>query len=276
MNVPVPDSKKTEAWIENFARFGVAAKGVVYLLVGVLTALAAFGQGGKTTGKSGALRTVLEQPFGRVLLGVVALGLLGYVMWRFIQAIKDPDHKGNDTKGILTRVAYAISGLIYLALSVYAITLVVGGGSSGSGGGGGGGRQSLVAKLLAQPFGQWLVGLVALIIIGQGAYQLYRAYSEKFMKRIKSLHLDHNVQRTVKVVGKIGYVARGVVLGIVGYLFMRAAIESNSSQAGGTEEAFSFLQNTGGSLLLGVVAVGLAAYGVFMFVRARYGQLAVG
>ncbi|MGB3617391.1 MAG: DUF1206 domain-containing protein [Catalinimonas sp.] len=271
MNTSISTPKDTEKWVENFARFGVAAKGGVYLLVGILTTMAAFGEGGKVTGKGGAFREILDKPFGQVLLGLIAVGLLGYVMWRFIQAIKDPDNKGSDGKGMLMRVAYFISGVLYLALAIYAITLITG----GSGGSGGGGRESLVAKVLQKSYGQWLVGAAALAILAKGGYQIYRAYSDEFMKRIKSLQLGAKVQRSVKMMGKIGFLARGIVLGIVGYFLLRAAIESNSNNAGGTEQAFQFLQNTGGTILLAAVAIGLAAYGAFMFVRAKYGQLAI-
>ncbi|SDJ78604.1 protein of unknown function [Catalinimonas alkaloidigena] len=265
-----------EQWIENYARFGVAAKGVVYCLVGILAAMAATGNGGQTTGKSGVFKTILAQPFGQILLGLVAFGLLGYVTWRFIQAIKDPNNKGNDAKGIATRLGYAFSGVVYLALAISAISLLFGqSGGSGGSGGSGDSRELLVSKLLEQPFGQWLVGLVAVGTVAKGIYQIYRALSGNYMKNVKSMNLEHKVREFIKHAGQVGYIARGVVLGIVGYFFFRAAVEANPNQAGGTSEAFSFLQNTSGPWLLAAVALGLTGYGIFMFVKAKYGRFAI-
>ena len=106
--------EKKEKWIENFARFGIVSKGVVYCLIGILTAMAAFGLQGKKAGKTDAFNLIYEQPFGKILLLIVACGLLGYVTWRFFQAFRDIDHKGNDAKAKVVRIGYAISAVIYL------------------------------------------------------------------------------------------------------------------------------------------------------------------
>ncbi|WP_250419064.1 MULTISPECIES: DUF1206 domain-containing protein [Pontibacter] len=130
------------AWVQRMARFGLTAKGVVYCLVGILAFMAAFELGGKSaqsSDKTGVFQFVLEQSFGRILLAIIALGLLCYTIWRFIQAFRDTEHKGDSAKGIGKRIRYAFSGLIYGALAFYAAQLVLGNG----GGSGGDSRQTL-------------------------------------------------------------------------------------------------------------------------------------
>ncbi|MFP4120370.1 DUF1206 domain-containing protein [Coleofasciculus sp.] len=171
-------------WIDKLARVGYTAKGIVYATIGLLAVQAALGNGGKTTDSKGALGTIAAQPFGQFMLAVVALGLIGYMVWRFVQAIQDPDHKGesNDADDIVRRISYGISGLIYASLAFTAIQIIVNATQSASDGST---KQIWTARLLAQPFGQWLVGIIGAIIIGYGFYQFYKAYKAKFRKKSK-------------------------------------------------------------------------------------------
>lgn len=267
---------KAGEWVNTYARIGIAAKGVVYVLVGVLAALTVVGSGsnGSNGGKQGALQAVLEQPYGKFLLGAVIIGLLGYVVWRMIMAFADPDGNGTDTKGITKRSGFFISGLIYLFFAFSGVRLLFpglgGGGSGGSGGDSGGGRQLLVAKVLEQPFGQWLVAIGAALVIGKGIFQLYKAYTGKFKSSIKEDGMSRKERTTFMRTGRIGYMARGIVMGILGYFLIQAALQSDASEAQGTEGAFDFLSFTGGPYLMAAVALGLACYGLFMFVKAKY------
>lgn len=265
---------KAGEWVGTYARIGIAAKGFVYVLVGGLAALTVFGSGsnGSNGGKQGALQTVLEQPYGKFLLGAVVIGLLGYVVWRMIMAFADPDGNGTDTKGIIKRTGFFISGLIYLFFAFSGAQLLFPGLGSGSSGGsdGGSGRQLLVAKVLEQPFGQWLVAIGAALVIGKGIFQIYKATSGKFKSAIKEDEMSQKEKATFMRAGRIGYIARGVVMGILGYFLIQAALQSDASEAQGTEGAFDFLSFTGGPYLMAAVALGLACYGVFMFVKAKY------
>jgi hypothetical protein len=258
-------------WVERFARFGLIAKGVVYCLVGAIAFMAAFeigGNSGQDAGKQGVFRFLLEQPYGKVMLAIVALGMFCYTLWRFIQAFKDTEGKGSDAKGIGRRIGYAFSGVVYGVLAYYAAQLVLG---NGGGSGNGDSRQTLAQELLSQPMGQWLLGVVALGTMALGIYQFYRAYSGRYLKKVQASAIRPELQQSLIRAGKVGYVARGVVWLIIGYLFLKAALEADSQEAGGTNKAFQFLeQGTYGSFLLGAVALGLICYGVFMFVRAKY------
>ena len=265
-SVPKPPAR----WVVNLAKAGFIALGIVYCLVGALAFMAAFEVGGKEvqdTDQKGAFQLILEQPFGQVLLGLVALGLACYTIWRLLQAGLDPERKGSDAKGIARRVGYASSGLFYGSLAFYAATLALGNGSQS---GQGDSRQHLARELLQQPFGQWLVGLVAVGTMLFGGYQIYRAVSGRYRRKIQESQLRTEYKTMLVRAGLVGYIARGVVWILIGYLFLQAALHANAQEAGGTEKAFGLLEHgTYGSLLLGLVALGLICYGVFMFVRAR-------
>ena len=254
-------------WVERLARIGYLAKGIVYAIVGVLAVQAAVGSGGQTTDTKGALSAIAAQPFGKFLLALLTVGLIGYVVWRFVQAVQDPEHKGDDAKGWATRLGYAVSGLIYASLAFTAIGLIRGSG----GGGGGNSEQDWTARLLAQPFGQWLVGLVGAFVIGLGFYQLYQAYKAKFRKQMKLQEMSPTEETWATRIGRFGLGARGVVFCIIGFFLLQAARQSDASQVRGLDGALqSLAQQPYGPWLLGIVALGLVAYGIHMAVQARY------
>lgn len=256
---------------EKVARFGIFTKGFVYCMIGGLALLAAFGQGGKKTGSSGVLDTLINQPFGQILLGATALGLLGFTFWRFYQTFVDPQEIGSDFNGIVTRIAYAFSAIFYSYLAFSAAKIIFVGSSES----GGDGTESVIAILLSKPFGQILVGIIATVLLGKAIYQLHKAYFGKFKKNVQAAELNKKAERIVLNTGYVGYTARGIVVGVVSYLIFKAAFYSNSNSAGGTKEAFSFLETEFGSIMIAVTAIGLLAYGFFMIVKARYKTLEI-
>ncbi len=257
-------------WVERLARFGYAAKGVVYAIVGVLAVQAALGTGGETTDTKGALGAIAAQPFGKFLLALLTIGLIGYVLWSFVQAIKDPEHKGDDAKSLARRLGYGMTGLVYAGLAFSAIKLIMGSG----GGSGGNSEQDWTARLLAQPFGQWLLGLVAAFIIGLGFYQHYQAYKAKFRKQMKLQEMSATEETWATRIGRFGEAARGIVFVIIGFFLIQAARQSDPSKARGLDGALqSLAQQPYGPLLLGIVALGFVAYGIHMGVQARYRRI---
>ncbi len=235
-------------------RFGYAAKGFVYAVVGILAAQAAIGGGGKTTNTKGALKTIVTQPFGKVLLALVAIGLVGYVLWRFVQAIQDPENKGTDAKGLITRLGYGFSGIAYADLALSAARLVFG---SGGGSSGGSSTQTWTARLLAQPFGQWLVGTVGAIVIAIAGYQFYRAYSAKFRKKLKTHQMSRTEQTWATRVGRFGLATRGITFLIIGWFLIQAALQAQAQKARGLGGALETLaQQPYGPWLLGIVRWG--------------------
>jgi hypothetical protein len=254
--------------VKPFAQAGLVSKGIVYCLLGVITFLAAFRIKGGSTGeadKSGVFDFILEQTGGQIMLGIIALGLISYFLWRAVQAFADTEDKGSDAKGLATRGRYLFSGLVYgsLAFSIIKILFFNDNGSGDE-------QQDMAQELLSKPFGQWLAGIGAAIFAVVGGYQVYYGLSEKYRKHAEKISGD-NGKKVMLGAGKIGYVARGIVWLLIAWLFLRAAMTANSAEAGDTSEAFGFLQDVAyGKYLLAAMGAGLFCYGTFNFIRARY------
>ncbi len=258
---------------EKFARFGIAARGVVYCLIGILAAMAAFGGGGKKSGSGGILEWISKQTFGQILLGLLALGLIGFVFWRMYQSFGDADNEGDDKQGIGKRIAYFFSGLLYGFLAFNAIQILIG---SASGGGSGGGKQSALSWLMSKPAGQILVAVIATGVLAKAIYDMYKAYSGKFREKMEETDMDEKTQTLMVNAGKVGFTARGIIFGVIAFLVYKAALTSSSGQAGGTKKAFDFLQDTFGTVVFGVIALGLLCFGIVMLIMARHREMDVG
>jgi hypothetical protein len=260
-----------DKWIELAARVGLIALGVVYLLIGVLTFMATMElrrdtDKGKVTQ---VLQWIWALPFGKAMLAVTTLGLLCYTLWRFTAAFLDIENKGNGLQGLAIRVSYFSYGAVYAALTYYAARLLFGNGrppaeeEEYT-------RRTLVQNLLEQPYGQWMVGALAIGTAGVGAFQIYLALSGQYRQVIQESFLDSRAKEIMIKSGQVGYIARGIVWLVLGYFLYEAAIQSDPSEAGDTDSALNFLEYQYGPLILGSIALGLICYGIFMFVRARY------
>jgi hypothetical protein len=240
----------------------------VYLIIGALAALAAFHKGGKTTDSRGALAEILSQPYGKFLLGVVAVGLIGYALWRMVQCVKNTENKG-----MTTRIGYGVIGVLYAGLALSAARMILGSGAANSGGEP---AQEWTARFLAQPFGQLLVGAVGVGIIAFGIYQFYKAYTAEFRENLMMEKMSQNAQSFALRTGQLGLSARGVVFGIIGFFLTLAALHSDASEARGLSGALRALeQQTSAPWLFALVALGLAAYGFHMLVLARYRRIII-
>lgn len=260
--------KMTGNAVEHMARFGFAARGSVYVVIGALALLAALGSGGQTTDSKGALQELLTQPFGSVILGLVVLGLFAFALWRFIEATLDADDHGSGAKGLLVRGAHILSGVVNTGLAISAAGLLIGtAGASGDDDG----TRDWTAWLMGQPFGQWLVGAVGLGIIIGGGVMFWNAARCKFLKRLRC---PGSHERWIKIVGRIGYAARGVTFLLIGGFLVLAAFSFDSSEAQGLGGVLREVQQQPyGWALLGLVAAGLFAFGAFGFVQARYRKI---
>jgi succinate dehydrogenase hydrophobic anchor subunit len=247
-----------------FARSGYAARGAVFIVIGWLALLAAIG-GGRTEDSKGALREILSQPFGEVMLGLVALGLLGYAGWRAIQAIRDTDRHGTDAKGLAIRGGLLVSAVTHVLLAVFAISLIFGI-SSGSGG-----SQDWTAWLLRQPFGRWLVALIGAAVIGAGLAHIWKGWQAKFEQY---LEMDEATRQKTSPICRFGLIARGVVYVMIGAFLVVAAWQADSDEARGLNGALQALQEQpyGWALLL-VAALGLVAFGFYSVIEAVYRRI---
>lgn len=263
-----PDNKPdTKDAIAGFARAGYASRGIVYLIIGGLAALAALGRGGETTDSQGALLWVLEAPLGDILLGALALGLVGYSGWRAIQAVKDTDDHGAGAKGITIRGGLAVSAVTHLVLAFFAINLIFALGTL-SGSDSDNGSSGIADWVMGLPFGRWLFVIAGLAIIGAGVAHAIKGAKTQFHKHFD---MPSHMQRWAYPVCRFGLVTRGLVFGMVGTFFLIAAYEFDPDEAGGTAEVFSTLQEQiYGQWLLAFVAVGLFAFGVYSLLQAVY------
>jgi len=260
-------------WYAAVARTGFAAKGVVYVIIGVLALEAAIHAGGTTTDQRGALLTLYAQPFGKFLLIIVTLGLLAYAVTSFVNAILDPERQGHDAKNTLKRIGYAIVGASYLGLAISALQFVlfahsIGKSSNTS-------TQDWTARLLSAPLGVFLVTLLG-IIVGIVAVALaYEGVSGHFKRHFEVQKMGPTTQQALTILGYVGMVSQAVVFFIIAIFLVIAAWRHNPGQAKGLGGALSALaQQPFGPWLLGLVALGLIAYGAFSFFEARYRRVA--
>ena len=252
---------------EWLSRTGFVARALVYGIIGILALKVAFGHGGKLTSQQGALHTVAQQPFGKVLLTLVAIGLGGYSLWRLARAAIGHGPEGSDTS--FERVAALASGLAYGALCVLAIAILLGGG-----GGSASTPKKSAAGVFGWPAGTWIVGIVGCVMIGVALYQGYRGITKKFLDDSKVEEMGPGVKRWIGRLGTIGHLARMVVFGLVGIFLIKAAIDYNPNKAVGVDGALAKIVNQSyGPVLLGIVAAGLIAFSLYSLSDARYRRI---
>lgn len=262
--------RQHDTWLEKLARLGYASRGVIYLIIGGLAFLAAFDQGGTTTDSKGAIQKLFEAPGGWLLVAVIAAGLLGYSGWRFCQAAFDADGHGRDAKGIAIRLGFICSAIAHVLLAIWAGQLALGQavGRSGSDM-----KESLVASLMSEPLGQWLVAAVGLAVIGAGVAQFAKGHKETFEKHFQ---WDRSTSSKLMPFCKFGLYARGVVFALAGSFVIYAAITTDPSEAGGIAAALKWLRSqTFGPWLLGITATGLVCFGIYSIVEAIYRRVEI-
>ena len=256
-------SRPHPKWVSVIAHYGFGAKGIVYALVGVLAARAAWLTGRAPNGAREALATIGRQPLGRVLLIVTAGGLASYAAWRMIEAIYDPDSRARGKARVILRTGFLLSSVAYFMLALIAVSLAVGWGTGGES------ERSLAARLLALPLGYVILGLIGASVVAVGFVQFYSAWTAGFMREYESQQMSAARRRWAKRLGQYGLIARGVTFLIIGVFLIEAARQSNAGAVKGLGGALAVLaaQPFGNWLLL-IVAFGLLSYGLYCLSRA--------
>jgi NADH:ubiquinone oxidoreductase subunit 5 (subunit L)/multisubunit Na+/H+ antiporter MnhA subunit len=256
------------SWIDGLARYGLAAKGVSYALVGALAAALALGAGGKTTSREGALATIADDAWGKVLLVALAVGFAAHALWRLAQALFDREREGSDASGIAKRVGFLGLAVLYGFLTFVSVRLLIGSGQHES-------QTSQARKAAAHvldwPAGRWLVAGAGLSLIGAGLFYGYRAFAHDFEEKWRTNEMSRPTRRVGLGIATVGMLAELVVFALIGAFFLKAALEYDPSEAIGLDGALQEVAEASyGPALLGLVAVGLLCYAVFCFFEARY------
>ena len=251
---------------EWLARAGFAARGIVYVIIGILAIKLALGSAHTSANQQGALRAIAAQPFGNVLLILIAIGLGGYALWRLARAALGHGPEGSDSG--VDRVAALASGVVYAGLCAIAVTILLGSN------GGSGGAQKTTAGVFGWPAGTWLVGIAGFVFVGVGLYQGYRGLSRDFLEDSKTERMSPGARRWITWIGTVGHLARMVVFGLVGVFLIRAAIDFNPQKAVGLDGALAKVDHASyGPFLLGLVAAGLIAFGIYSLSDARFRRI---
>jgi hypothetical protein len=264
--------RATEAvapWVAKLARYGYAAKGAVYMVVGWLALQAARGSGGAPTDTEGALRAMLRQPLGAVILILVGVGLLAYAAWRLAQGALDVERKGRDLRGLAKRAGYLASGVAYGGLGVTALREAIGLAARG-----GRTQEDWTALVLANPFGRWLVIGVGAILALLAVNAIVIALRGLYRRKLELQEMTTPVRGWAGALAVTGLLARGVVFGLLAVFFVQAGWEADPGRAGGLSDVLvAVASQSQGPWLLGLMAAGLVAYGLYAEVEARYRRI---
>lgn len=254
-----------------FARLGFAARGLVYVLIGWFALDVAL-NGGQPTDNQGALGTLAHAPLGHILLAVCALGFAGYAVWRLTEAITDPEGRGGSLKGSFQRLAYGFSGIAHVILATAAARLALRQVAAKSGTPGDESAESWSGWLMEQPGGVLLLVLAGVTLFAVAAAQAIKAYKA----RLDELDGDVPAPTYVRWIGRLGYAARGLIFALCGWFLISAALSHDAERAGGLGEALRHLRaQDGGAFILSCVAIGLAFFGMFSMIEARYRHIRV-
>jgi hypothetical protein len=233
-----------------------------------LAFLAAIGEGGTITDSDGALRAILSQPFGHIMLLILAAGLFGYAAWRTLDALIDSDGRGTDAKGLAVRASYFARGLIHAYLGWKVLQLY-----RGFSVGNGNSHEELVAATFTWPLGEWMVILAGLGLLGFAVYQLFRAWRAKLGRQFDVDGLRRDLGEWAVAVCRAGIAARGIIFGVVAWYLIQAGMTGRASKTADSADAIRIVASWPeplGSWLLAGVGAGLLAYGVFQGLNAKY------
>jgi hypothetical protein len=264
-------------FVERFARFGFLAKGVVYIIIGYLAALAPIGIRKHPTGTHGALITLLRQPIGSVLLATLALGFGAFGLWLIIRGINDPENEGSSWHALFIRAGWVFGGMTHFGLLAAAVRMMIG-------------YQPMIgffrvrddeseahdwtATALSYPLGRWVLVAIGVGIISYGLLQIHHGFVGRLDPWLSLDRLGEGARRWIRAISRFGVTARGVVFGLIGGFLIRAAYDTNAGEARGIGGTLRELAaGPYGRQLLGITALGLVAFGIYLLVLAKHRRI---
>ena len=259
-------------YTKTLARFGFYTKGFLFIVIGILALLVAFGQkDGELTDPTGALTTIAQFHYGKILLIIFIVGAIGHAIWNILRGAADVDKAGKSWQGIVKRIIAGSVGVFYLFLAWTAWSIVTTAGVSVHTGMF---QKTITGLILALPLGTILVLIIGLSMIGAGISECYRGVTGKFQQDFNLRELEGGNQKIVTILGALSFTARAVIFGLIGYFFILAAVDSNPNEAAGIDGALMTLAQTYyGKILLFIAAVGLISNGILAFYEARYRRI---
>ncbi len=256
--------------METLTRVGYGARGLIYITMGLLAVKVALGKGGALETPQGAIAAIGKSPAGFILLWVVLVGIIAYAMWGLVRAVLDPLHKGHDLKGLVARFGFLVSAFSYAILALPTYGYIKGTSQSSNGAQ----TQKLFASIMKMPWGRWAIGILGLVVLAGGLYQIYLGFKSGFDRQFQIYALTPKELKLATDMGRFGTAARGVVFALVGGLITLGAYRANPGQPVGIDTALAtLLHQPYGVWLLGVVALGLIAFGLYSMLSALWFRL---
>ena len=255
---------------QGLARWGLVSKGSLYLLVGVIAADVSIGGGERLRDRGGALSTLTDSWYGKLLVGLLAVGLAGYAAWRFAEGVLGRPLEGGKKEGWLKRIGYFARSAWYLGLLAIALAALYGANEAG----GSNEEDRVTARVLEFPLGQWIVAGVGLGLLGAGVFNFWRGVTARFRKNLKLRKMSEVEEKAFTVMGIVGHLARGVVFSLIGFFLVRSSWRYEPEETVGLDGALAeIVQQDYGDTLLGIVSAGLIAFGLYCYAEARYREV---
>ena len=259
---------KYKPYAEKLAIYGCYSIAAVYILIGVMAILSFMGILVAKADEERIVGVLLDLPLGWLIIVIIVAGMAGYVLWRIFESVTDPYNFGNSFAGIAKRVGIGLSAAGYVMIGYAAIQILI----TGEGGNGEDDQQMMVAQVLSYSGGAWMIGLAGVVTGFAGLFQIKYVAGGEYKKRLKFHAMSTWIEKAVHLFAWAGYIARGIILSVIGYFFISAAIHSDPEEVGDTDSAFDFLGDFGtiGHVAFIAVAIGTIAYGLYMILNGFF------
>lgn len=251
---------------ERLGRVALATQGVLYVAMGFIALSLALGDRSGEASQSGAIESVARQPFGQVLLVVLLLGLVAHAAWRLLLAVRGEPGPDDDGQSVAKRVANLGRAGIYVSFSLLAYRLL-----TTSRGDDGNSQAESTARVLDWPAGKWLVMGAGLAVVATGLWNMSKVVTAKFLEDLDTARCEERLRQAIEAAGRVGYFSRGVAFALVGWFLLKAGLEHDASESRGLDQSLKeLLERSHGPWILGALALGLALFGSYRLLDARF------